>query len=128
MNADQKDRYIRWQGYRIEQMSYSINLFLGFAAASLGYVVNVKLESKPHEGIPIDTVIFWWAACVVLGCIATISKLLDYRSTARKIKDGSEFYDCMATCCGHVTWGSFWGQVVTFTIGAFLFIAGVMTK
>ena len=127
MDTDQKERYIRWQGYRISQLSFATNLFLGFAIASLAFVVNLKLENKPHGAIPIEIVIPSWAACAVLGCVATVSKLLDYRYTARKIKYGVAFNKRMAKCCGFVTWGCFWGQVVTYAFGAYLFLRGVIT-
>ena len=96
MDADKKARYIRWQDYRINHLSFSINLFLGFAVASLAFVINIKLGDKPHGVLPIETVIICWAFCVVLGCIATLSKLLDYRYTARKIRDGGAFNAFMA--------------------------------
>jgi len=125
MDADQKERYIRWQDYRVTQLSFSINLFLGFAVASLAFAINAKLEGKLHGALAIETAVYWWAASAVLGCIATLSKLLDYRHTARKIKDGGAFNAFMAKNCGHVTWGCFWGQVITYAIGAYLFIASV---
>ena len=88
MDSEQKERYVRWQDHRVTQLSFAINLFLGFAVASLAFAINIKLKDKPHAAIPLDTVIVWWAACAILGCIATVSKLLDYRYTARKIKYG----------------------------------------
>ena len=126
MDADQKERYIRWQEHRITQLSFSINLFLGFAVASLAFALKMKLDGKPHGALPVETVIFCWAACAVLGCVATVSKLLDYRYTARKIKDGGAFNTFMAKYCGCVTWGCFWGQIITYTIGAYLFVAGAI--
>ena len=128
MEPDQRERYVRWQNYRVTQLSFATNLFLGFAVASLAFVINIKLENKSHGVIPIDALIVWWAACAVLGCIATISKLLDYRFTALKIKDGGAFNECTAKYCGLVTWGCFWGQVSTFAIGAYLFITGIVAK
>lgn len=125
MDADQKERYIRWQNYRITQLSFSINLFLGFAIASLAFVINIKLESKPYGAIPIEMVMYLWVASAVLGCIATLSKLMDYRYTTRMIKDGGAFNTAMAKRCGPITWGCFWGQIIAYAIGAYIFVAGV---
>lgn len=125
MDADQKERYIRWQDYRVTQLSFSINLFLGFAIASLAFIINIKLESKPHGAIPVEMVMNLWVASAVLGCFATLSKLLDYRYTTQKIKDGGAFNTFMAKYCGPVTWGCFWGQITVYAIGAYLFVAGV---
>jgi hypothetical protein len=126
MDPERKERYIRWQNHRITQFSFSINLFLTFTLASLAFVANIKLENKPHGDLPIETIIGCWAFCALFGFAATISRLLDFRYTALKIKDGGLFNTFMAEFCGPVTWGCFWGQVVTYIIGAYLLIAGVI--
>lgn len=126
MKPEQKERYVRWQDYRIKHLSFAINLFLGFAVASLAYAINLKLEKKPHGSIPIETTIIWWAISAALGCIGTRSKLLDYRYTARKIKDGGLFNTFMANYCSAFTWCSFWVQVIAYAIGATIFILGVL--
>lgn|SRR5882724_9311685 len=123
MDADQQERYVRWQNYRITQLSFSINLFLGFAIASLGFIINLKLEGKPHGAIALEPIAVCWAASAALGCIATLSKLLDYRHTARKIQSDGAFNSFMAKHCGPVTWGCFWGQVITYAVGSYLFVA-----
>lgn len=127
-NAHQRERYIRWQNYRITQLSFSINLFLSFAAASLAYAINIKLENKAHADMPIDPVIICWAYSALIGCLAMISKLCDYRYTARKIKHGGAGYKFMANHCGHFTWGWFWGLVVTYAIGGYLFVGGIINN
>jgi hypothetical protein len=126
MDPQQQERYVRWQDYRITHLSFAINLFLSFAVASLAYAINLKLENKPHGDVPIETAIIWWATSAAFGCIATMSKLLDYRYTARKIKDGGLFNIFMAKYCGPVTWGTFWIQVVAYAVGATIFILGVV--
>lgn len=126
MDPQQYDRLVRWQDYRITQMSFAINLFLGFAVASVAYAINLKLENKPHGGIPLEATIIWWSYSAAFGCVATMSKLLDYRHTARKIKDGGSFNTFMAKYCGPITWGSFWVQVITYSVGATIFVLGVI--
>jgi hypothetical protein len=96
MTPEDQERYIRWQDYRITQLSFAINLFLGFAVASLAYAINLKLEGKTHGNVPLETTIIWWAISAAFGGVATMSKLLDYRHTARKIKDGGCFNSFMA--------------------------------
>jgi hypothetical protein len=126
MDPQQQERYVRWQNYRITQLSYAINLFLGFAVASLAYVINLKIENKPLVNIPLETTIILWAASAAFGCIATMVKLLDYRYTAKKIKEGGRINTFMAKHCGQVTWGFFWGQVFAYSVGAYLFINSVI--
>lgn len=126
MEPQKQERYVRWQDHRIAHMSFAINLFLGFAVASLVYAINLKIENKPHGSVPLETTIIWWAASAAFGCIAIMSKLLDYRYTARKIKDGGSFNALMTKFCGPVTWGSFWLQVIAYVVGATIFIIGVI--
>lgn len=126
MEPQRQERYIRWESYRITHMSYAINLFLGFAVASLAYAINLKLENKAHGSVPIETSIMWWAVSAAFGCIAIITKLLDYRHTAKKIRFGGGFNTFMAKYCGPITWGSFWIQVVAYAVGATGFIIGVI--
>lgn len=126
MMPEDHERYVRWQDYRITQTSFVINLFLGFAVASLAYVINLKFEGKPHSSVPLDTTIFLWAVSAAAGALTTMSRLLDFRHTARKIKDGGCFNSFMAKWCGPVTLGCLWVQVVSYAWGAFLFIQGAL--
>lgn len=126
MDREQKERYVRWQDYRINQLSFSINLFLGFGVASLAYAINQKITNGSGISQPeIVLSIYWWSASAVLGTIATLSRLLDFRYTARKIKDSSESDKCKAKILGKLTWGTFWAQVLTYVIGGYQFIAKV---
>lgn len=127
MDDDQKERYVRWQDYRITHLSYTINIFLGFAVASLAFLINIKLEGKPHRTVPIDTVMVWWATSAIFGCSAILTRLLDFRFTARKIKDGGAFNTFMAKYCGQITMGCLWVQVIAYTSGAYLFVDGILS-
>lgn len=127
MDDKQKERYIRWQNYRINQLSFSINLFLGFAVASLAFVINLKLENKVQDPRILVLVIKWWAASATLGCVSTVSRLLDFRYSAKKIREGGPFNTFMSKWLGPVTWGAFWGQVITYATGAYLFVVGVIS-
>lgn len=127
MSPEDRDRYVRWQDHRVTQLSFSVNLFLGFAVASLTYAINLKLEVKSHASIPLESVIVWWGTSAVFGAIATISKLLDYRYTAKKIKNGGRFNTVMANVFGPITWGAFWVQIAAYSWGAYLFIKGVLS-
>jgi hypothetical protein len=126
MDSEQKERYVRWQDYRINQLSFSINLFLSFGVASLAYAINLKITKV--AGVSQSEIvlsIYWWSASAVLGTIATLSRLLDFRYTARKIKDSSESDKCKAKMLGKVTWSTFWAQVMTYLIGGYQFITKV---
>ncbi len=129
MDSDQKERYVRWQNYRITQLSFSINLFLGFAVASLAYAINLRINNV--TGVIIAELycsIYWWSASFALGVVATVSRLLDFRYTAIKIKDGGSFNTSMANWCGKITWGAFWVQIICYCVGAYQFINNVGLK
>lgn len=127
MDPEQKERYVRWQNYRITQLSFSINLFLGFAVASLAYVINLKLGENPKNSELLIFIIKWWSWSATLGCVATITRLLDFRYTAKKIKFGGKFNTFMAKWLGSITWGAFWGQLLTYIGGAYCFISGIIS-
>lgn len=128
MEPEKKERYVRWQNYRINQLSFSINLFLSFAVASLAYVINLKFTKTPIAVSQAELVItiYWWSASAALGTIATLSRLLDFRYTARKIKDSSVCDKCLAKILGKITWGTFWAQTITYVFGGYYFIVNVV--
>lgn len=124
MDQEQKERYVRWQYYRINQLTFSINLFLGFAVASLAYVINLKITSSVSlNQADLLWAIYWWSASAVAGSLATLTRLLDFRYTARKIKDSSESDKRLAKALGKVTWGFFWVQVAAYLVGGYCFVS-----
>lgn len=126
MNPQEKDRYIRWQGYRISHFSFAINLFLGFGVASLAFAINQKLGSASKIEATLNSIIIWWAFSVSFGSIATISRLLDFRYTAQKIKSKDCINSFMAKACGPASWAMFWLQVIFYVGGAYILIKAVL--
>ena len=86
------------------QLSFAINIFLSFAIASLGYAIHLKLEQTVSDTIQVDLPLVLFSASAILGCLATITRLLDYRYTARKIREGGSLNTWMAEYCGPMTW------------------------
>lgn len=103
------------------QLSFSINLFLGFSVASLAYVTNLLLNSAKGNAV-LEYVLIIWALSAVAGCIATVSRLLDFRYTAAKIKSPNCCNEFLAAYLGKVTWGMFWLQIILYPYGAYHFI------
>ncbi len=125
MTPQDRERYIRWTNYRVSHLSHSINLFLGFAVASLAYSINLKIEGK-LAGCALEASLILFCVSAIFGCLATITKLLDYRYTARKIKDGGAFNEVMAAHIGSFTWSFFWLQLSLYAVAAFVFIRGAV--
>lgn len=129
-------RYNRWQGYTISQLSVAIALISGLSVAGLG-VGFTLLQNK--EFLPTAPYNFMFsrsfvllAMAAILSCGSVITRLLDFRLTARKIRRdqnpdyrrsltifwlGPEFY-------GRATWGFFWLSCMSFIVGiTMLFIS-----
>lgn len=126
MEPRKRERYIRWQNHRISQFSFSINLFLSFGVASLAFAITQKLADDSKISESIDTVILWWACSCAFGCLATLSRLLDFRYTARKILAPSFANKFVAKYSGAVSWSSFWLQVGSYVVGAVILLRAVL--
>lgn len=120
MSDQQRESFIRWQDYRIKHLSFSINLFLGFAVASLGYLVSSQ-DSTVLYG-PARLILAWWAVSASAGVLATISRLVDFRYTTKRVRAGRKGYLCLTALFGHATWILFGCAVCSYCIGAWLFI------
>lgn len=121
MTPENRERYARWQNHRISQFSFSINLFLGFSVASLAYVINLLLSSAKGNSV-LECVLIIWAFSAAAGCVATVSRLLDFRYTALKLRAPGMLNTFMAKYLGKITWAMFWVQIILYPYGAFVFI------
>lgn len=125
MSAEERESFLRWQDFRIKQLSFSINLFLGFAVASLAFMLardgrlNIGAATLNPTLMP---VLFWWSTSAVFGVIASLSRLVDFRYTARRIRGGRKEYYCLTKIVGSVTWVSFGCEVLAYCAGAYLFV------
>ncbi len=119
------ERFVRWQAILREHLSYTINLFLTFSVAALGYGLSlVRDRSFSPTGLMLG--IFWisvvsmWVS-ICLGIICVLNRLSDFRGTAQRARQAAndstherEYLDML----GGLTWGWFYGQAVTFGVGA----------
>ena len=115
MDDKVRERYTRWQDYRIQHLGYCINLFLGFAVASVGFALSS--DSRTLDPAPI-----LWTASLIAGVAAVVSRLVDFRYTCKKIKSGDADYDLTTSLAGHITWISFGVQILTYCAGAALYV------
>lgn len=127
MTDTERDSYVRWQAYRIEHLSFSINLFLGFAVGSIAYVVtsyNYADVNGNEVNQEIVKALFWWYISAVGGVLSTISRLVDFRYTAKRIRAGRKGYQCLTILAGHGTWVFYGVALFSYCIGAWYFILG----
>jgi hypothetical protein len=123
------DRVIRWQKQSIKQLSAAINLFSAMALAALGFsVVFLKEESfRPstaYAAMYMSSIVCLGLA-VILSTAATVTRLLDFRGTAEKVRLGKSnptspqivLVGDKTKGLGRATWRLFWGLVAAFALG-----------
>lgn len=131
------DRYIRWQGLAIAQLSVAVALISGLSVSSLALGFSL-LQNK--EFVPCGTfkIMFAWSFPLLLfaalfSCIAVVSRLLDFRLTARKVRKDKN-PDCSRPlkifwlgpdAYGRITWALFWLGCIAFLTGAVLLFASI---
>jgi hypothetical protein len=127
MTDAERDSFVRWQAYRINHLSFSINLFLGFAVASIAYLVSSS-DSAGASGRALSSemlmALIWWFVSAVSGIAATVSRLIDFRYTAKRIRAGRKGYECTTWFAGHGTWIFFGIALASYCAGAWHFVSG----
>lgn len=131
-NINSADRFIRWQTNLRNQVSFTNNLLLTFSVGILGFIFNILADGKivfdcisRHQ---IDIGLIFILISIVIGILTTISRIIDFRLTLKKIKlelekDGNlEKIKWLKKTFGKITWFLFYGQILSLTIG-FLYIS-----
>lgn len=130
-------RYIRWQGLAIAQFSVAVALISGLSVAGLGLGLSL-LQNKefllPPAFRPYFAASLALLLCAAfLSCAAVVTRTLDFRLTARKVrKDSKPTYDMPLTifragpdAYGRATWRLFWSGCATFILGVALLVVSV---
>lgn len=130
-------RYNRWQGLAIAQFSVAVALITAFSAAALGVGLSL-LQSKEFPLSPSLHLLFAGSlllllSAVFLSCGAVVTRTLDFRLTARKVrKDTSPGYSKSLTILGvgpdgygRATWRLFWGSCFFLFVGVVLLVVCV---
>lgn len=129
-------RFNRWQAYSITQLTFAINLVFGLSVGALGFAVSLL---RDISFIPSRCYSILFAASLALlgistlcGIGAVVSRLLDFRYTARKIRhveestDGEDAHrlEALTDTLGKATWRLFWALLTLFILG----IAGLLVS
>jgi hypothetical protein len=135
-----KGSFVRWQTVTIGQLTYAVNLILGFAVATLGFQVTLLLNEK---FVPVS-----WQKCafalslvllsvsILLGIAVVINRLRDFRATMRAARlreqgtapDALEEQRTLYRRLGAITWNLFWWQLGTFSAGIALAVLSVLAS
>jgi len=133
MNSDgeENEPYSRWQGFRINQLSVCISLFLTFAVATLGFSINLLVQPV-YPFTACSAKVFFLASLfsglisVALGSVACLTRLEDFRKTAKVVRHRStpnmkaevDRWREDSKRLGQWTWRLFKGQLLLFGIQA----------
>lgn len=132
IRRDFGESFVRWQAITIGQLTYAINVILGFSVAALGFQVTLLLNEKfipvSWQKCGFTMAIVFTLVSIVIGIFIVINRLLDFRETMhiarkRNAESNSKFIENLRRSNrnrGRVTWRLFWWQIGTFTIGILL--------
>jgi hypothetical protein len=129
MVSDENEPYTRWQGFRINQLSVCISVFLTFAVATLGFSINLLTQAN----YPITECsgkvccllsLLGGLLSLLLGLLAHLTRLHDFRKTAKVVRHRSdqnmkaevERWRGEYKRLGDWTWRLFKGQLISFGI------------
>ena len=137
---DPKGSFTRWQSVTIGQLTYAINLILGFSVATLGFQVTLLLNEKfvpvSHGKCVFSLSLLLLGLSVLFGIAVVINRLRDFRATmkaARLREQGAtpesiEDQRILYRRLGARTWCLFWWQVGTFSFGILLVVLSVLAS
>ncbi len=127
----QRERFVRWQGITMQQLSYAINLFLTFTLASIGFILHLLIGATADlatwQFCLYGLALFFLVISGALGIACTIIRLKDFRTTTKIANPRIENHEkcearLYAKWLGKITWCLFRFQVATFAVGVFLLI------
>lgn len=130
-------KYNRWQGLAIGQLSVSVALISSLALAGLGVGLSLLKDERFALQVPYNLAfgasLFLLVAAIFSSFGAVVSRLLDFRLTARKVrKDARPDYNRPLTFLrsnadqyGSATWRLFWASCICFALGASIFVVSV---
>jgi len=130
MSEDSK--VVRWDGYRITHLGYTVNLILSLSVASLGFALSLVTK----DGFSLQR--GWNAGCfsfslflltlsIAVGLICVLNRLYDFRITARNARSGKN--DKANTReLGEITWLLFYFQIAIFAVAFFMLSGSTMYR
>ena len=126
-------RYVRWQGMAMAQFTVAIALMSGLAVSTIGAGISL-LQQPPVSQAGVHSLIFaismlLLVISILLTLLSTISRTLDFRLTARKVRGRFDHTMCGwdDRSFGRASWCLFWAATASFVVGVVLFVASVCT-
>lgn len=126
---DKKDSFVRWQKISIQQLGFTTNLIFTINFALIGFIANKLTDTKFFilcNGKALFTIGFIaLSISFILGIIINITRLYDFRLTARTARISESTRESLALSnlkkktksLGKATWIIFLFQLTLFSIG-----------
>jgi hypothetical protein len=120
------EKYIRWQGLAITQLTVAVSVVSGLSVAGLGLGASLLSSGSLEPGVLVFVAMGFLCVSAFCSCAAVVTRLLDFRLTARKVrKDSTSNYDKPLVIFGkdkdeygRATWRLFWFGQASFLLGA----------
>lgn len=132
-DEDGDEKFVRWQRITLQQLTYAINLILGFSGAAIGFEISISFSD--HFALP-----YWYgslyllslvvlAISIAFGVSTVITRLSDFRMTAKiaRLKpetpsnhDEIERLRGKTELLGKISWCLFYAQISSFSVGILL--------
>lgn len=122
---DIEDRFIRWQSHTLSQLSITLSLLSALSVGGLGLGLAL-LQKEGYEPHGVFAKLFLLALAMLLiaslsSVAATITRLLDFRLTAKKVRNGDiseplTMFGTDSNGWGRATWRLFWCTAVALII------------
>jgi hypothetical protein len=118
------ERFIRWQGNTLAQFSTALSLLSGLALAGLGFLFSLLRDPKfaptgCYAALFLLALAGFFVAAAA-GVLAVITRLLDFRLTARKVRNNPNepltIFGTDSSGYGKVTWRLFWVLLISFGV------------
>lgn len=132
MRSNDNESSIRWRQICREQLTYSINLILGFSVATLGFQLSLLISDKFlddswYKVLFLQSILFVFLA-VFVGVLVVLCRLTSFRKTAIIVRDRRKIGQCrivksLRDCTDFLdscTWTLFYLQIAFFGVGILL--------
>jgi hypothetical protein len=134
MKQEDKERYVRWQNYRITQFSFANNLFLTFSLAGLAFLTKIITDKNfiinDTNKFSIFLSLLFMIISAVAGTAMVLIRLWNFRLTVQKIKNhenNNNFsFKYILTILEKISWPTLISQILSLAIGAYYLLKAIL--
>lgn len=124
-------KFIRWNGYAMAQFTVVLAMLSGLSVSALGAGITL-LQRQPVSLLGAHSLAFamgmlCFVATILLALLAAITRTLDFRLTARKVRGRLDrtMFGLDDKSFGSISWFLFWLATAFFVVGMLLFVISI---